>query len=320
MSGITCDQIRTMGLDPGASPADWASRHEIASHIEHCADCQDWMRDFAVAARAWTSCPADAFTDQVLARTSGLEAVLRDLPLLAELDPGPGFAERVFLATSNTPEPRGWRARAAAAWWALVRRPRFAWEAAYVVTVCWVLVFGNPVSAIEWSAANLGTVARDRLQAFFARGGGYIGTSQNANNFTFLTGAGLVTSPLVQGQDTGADGGIALWNNTGGPITGPYPSRDYLFLDNNITYFSATPADAVIDGRYLPSTTDMFIAGLWLNRNPVVANAPMAVHGNTTVNSRYAGLSANPFSRMDAEREWLWVGQAALWSNLTDEA
>jgi len=46
----------------------------------------------------------------------------------------------------------------------------------------------------------------------------------------------------------------------------------------------------------------------------------MAVHGNTTVNSRYAGLSANPFSRMDAEREWLWVGQAALWSNLTDEA
>jgi len=51
-----------------------------------------------------------------------------------------------------------------------------------------------------------------------------------------------------------------------------------------------------------------------------VANAPMAVHGNTTVNSRYAGLSANPFSRMDAEREWLWVGQAALWSNLTDEA
>jgi len=168
------------------------------------------------------------------------------------------------------------------------------------------------------AAAN--TVARDRLQAFFARGGGYIGTSQNANNFTFLTGAGLVTTPLVQGQDTGADGGIALWNNTGGPITGPYPSRDYLFLDNNITYFSATPADAVIDGRYLPSTTDMFIAGLWLNRNPVVANAPMAVHGNTTVNSRYAGLSANPFSRMDAEREWLWVGQAALWSNLTDEA
>jgi hypothetical protein len=163
MSGITCDQLRAVWLDPGASPADWASRPEIASHIDRCADCQDWMRDVAVGARAWTSCPADAFTEQVLARTSGLEAVLRDLPLLAELDPGPGFAERVFLATSNTPEPRGWRARAAAAWRALVRRPRFAWEAAYVVTVCWVLVFGNPVSAIEWSAANISTVARERL-------------------------------------------------------------------------------------------------------------------------------------------------------------
>jgi Zinc carboxypeptidase len=164
------------------------------------------------------------------------------------------------------------------------------------------------------------TVARDRLDAFFARGGGYIGTSVSGNNFTFLTGAGLVTSPLTQGSDSGADGGIAIWNNAGGPVTGVYPSQDYLFLDNNITYFSATPNDAVIDGRYLPSTTDLFVAGLWRNRNPAVADSPMAVHGTTTADSRYAGLAANPFSRMDAEREWLWVGQAALWSNLTDEA
>jgi hypothetical protein len=44
-----------------------------------------------------------------------------------------------------------------------VRRPRFAWEAAYIATVCWVLVFGNPVGAIEWSATNIGAVARERL-------------------------------------------------------------------------------------------------------------------------------------------------------------
>jgi hypothetical protein len=163
MSGITCDQIRAVGLDPGASPADWASRPDIAAHIEHCADCQDWMNDFAAGARAWAALPAGEFADQVLARTSGLEAVLRDLPWLAELDPGPGFAERVLLATSDKPAATGWRARAAAAWWALVRRPRFAWEVAYVVTLCWVLAFGNPVSAIEWSAANISTVARERL-------------------------------------------------------------------------------------------------------------------------------------------------------------
>jgi hypothetical protein len=47
----------------------------------------------------------------------------------------------------------------------LVRRPRFAWEAAYVATVCWVLIFGNPVGAWEWSASNIGVVARERLGA-----------------------------------------------------------------------------------------------------------------------------------------------------------
>jgi len=41
---------------------------------------------------------------------------------------------------------------------------------------------------------------------------------------------------------------------------------------------------------------------------------------NTTADSRYLGLAANPFSRGDAEREWALIGQAALWSNLTDEA
>ena len=168
------------------------------------------------------------------------------------------------------------------------------------------------------SSAN--PIARGRLDAFFARGGGYIGTSVSGTNFTFLTNAGLLASPLSQGSDSGADGGIAIWANGGGPLTAGYPAQDYLFLDNNITYFSATPNDAVIDGRYLPSVDDLFVAGLWRNRSPAVAEAPMAVHGTTTVDSRYAALASNPFSRMDAEREWLWVGQAALWSNLTDEA
>jgi hypothetical protein len=175
-------------------------------------------------------------------------------------------------------------------------------------------------------ASGGGTVtydtARSRLQAFFAGGGGYIGTSQNANNFAFLTGAGLVTTPLTQGSDS-AGGGLALWDNVGGlasPVTGAYPARDYLYLPSSITYFSAVPADAVVDGRYLPDTTALFVAGLWLDRDPLVASAAMAVHGNTTLGSRYVGLATNPFSRMDAEREWLLIGQAAFWSNLTDEA
>ncbi len=163
MSGITCDQIRAAVLDPGALPADWVRRPEAAGHIRECPACQDWLDAFAAGELVWAAEPADAFAAQIIARTAGFEAVLRELPLLAEMDPGAGFTDRVLLATSRKPAPQGWRARVSGAWSALVRRPRFAWEAAYVATVCWVLVFGNPVGAIEWSATNVGAVARERL-------------------------------------------------------------------------------------------------------------------------------------------------------------
>lgn len=163
MSASICDQVRAAALDPGTVPADWARRPEIAAHVRRCPSCQDWLDAFAAGERVWTAVPAAAFTEQVVARTSGLETVLGELPALAEMDPGPGFTERVLLATSMKPAPEDWRARVADAWLALVRRPRFAWEAAYVATVCLVLVFGNPVGAIEWSAVNIGTVARERL-------------------------------------------------------------------------------------------------------------------------------------------------------------
>ena len=102
-------------------------------------------------------------------------------------------------------------------------------------------------------------------------------------------------------------------------MTGGYPAQDFLYLPSNVTYFSAVPAGAIVDGRYLGSTDDLFIAGLWRDRDAAVAGAPMIVHGTTTENSRYLGLATNPFSRGDAEREWALIGQAALWSNLTDE-
>lgn len=164
------------------------------------------------------------------------------------------------------------------------------------------------------------TTARERLGAFFGAGGGYIGTSQSANNFAFLSGGGLVTTPLSPTSDQ-AGGGIARWTNEGvaGPLTGGYPAEDFLYLPSNVTFFSAVPADAVVDGRYLPDATSMFVAGLWRDRDPAAAGAPMIVHGGTTAGGRYLGLATNPLSRMDAEREWLLIGQAALWSNLTDE-
>ena len=161
--------------------------------------------------------------------------------------------------------------------------------------------------------------ARARLTAFFARGGGYIGTGQSATNFTFMTAAGLVDT-FTRGIDD-AGGGIALWDNVGGaasPLTGAYPARDTLFLPSSMTYFSAIPTGAAVDGRYIGSTGDLFVSGLWLDRDAAVAGAPMIVHGATTSNSRYLGFATDPFSRMDGEREWTLIAQGALWSNLTD--
>ena len=46
---------------------------------------------------------------------------------------------------------------------------------------------------------------------------------------------------------------------------------------------------------------------------------PVIVHGETTVESRYLAFATNPFARGDFERAWALIGQAALWSTLTDE-
>jgi hypothetical protein len=169
-----------------------------------------------------------------------------------------------------------------------------------------------------YPAAKFDT-ARARLQDFFERGGGYIATSVSSANFSFLGGAGLIQGSLTQGSDS-ADGGIARWNNVGGagPLTGGFAATDNLYLPANVTWFSSVPTGAVVDGQYLGSVNTMFVAGLWRDRSPAAAGAPMIVHGTTELGSRYVGLATNPFSRGDAEREWPLIGQAAFWSNLTD--
>ncbi|MPZ61052.1 MAG: hypothetical protein GEU93_07105 [Propionibacteriales bacterium] len=164
--------------------------------------------------------------------------------------------------------------------------------------------------------------ARARLQAFFERGGGYIGTSQSTNNFAFLNNADpqLIDGAITE-ESQPAGGGIAKWSNAGtdGPLTGGYPSEDFLYLPRNVTYFTSLPASATVDGRYLGSTTDLFVAGLWRDRQEAAAGAAVVAHGETTAGSRYLAFATNPFSRGDAEREWTLIGQAAFWSNLTDD-
>lgn len=178
--------------------------------------------------------------------------------------------------------------------------------------------------------------ARARINAFFARGGGYIATTQNGNNLSFMTGASpaLVTGAFTAGS-AAAGGGTGVWVNVGGSgsvLTSAMPASDYIYLPSNVTYFSAIPAGAIVDGQYRPDMSNGaprgpspgYVAGLWLNRTSAASvatnDAPLLIHGLTTASSRYTGLATNPFSRSDYERIWGWVVQSALWSDLTDEA
>ncbi len=179
------------------------------------------------------------------------------------------------------------------------------------------------------TSADVNALAKARLNAFFAHGGGYIATSTSTSGFSFLTSAtpALVAGSLTQGSQS-AYGGIAQWANVAGansPISGAYPSIDTMFLPANTTYFSAIPSSNVtVDAQYPANIATIgpangFLSGMWLNRNAAANNAAVLVHGSTTADSRYVAYATNPFSRYDAEREWPLIVQAALWSDLKDE-
>lgn len=168
-------------------------RPDLAAHHAECLSCRRWLEAFTAGTEAVAGVPA--FAAGVMARTAatacararelsasafdaplpaverslveahleicaGCRAVVAEmvtamaaLPALAEAEPGPWFAARVLAATSGRPAParEAWRRR----WAALVSRPRFAIEAAYALTLCLVLVTGNPLSALEWTAARV---------------------------------------------------------------------------------------------------------------------------------------------------------------------
>jgi hypothetical protein len=164
------------------------------------------------------------------------------------------------------------------------------------------------------SAAN--AVARARLQAFFARGGGYIGAGANGGNF-LVTGTQI--SGFTAATRTGnGRSGIIYWNNEGGaasPITGAYPAQDTAIVDPP-TWFTAVPATMTVDGR-LP-LTDYFAAGLWAAdaQSASAAGSAVIAHGmNTAGTSRIALFAMNPLYRADPEREWPAAGTAAYWAD-----
>jgi Zinc carboxypeptidase len=179
-----------------------------------------------------------------------------------------------------------------------------------------------------WPGSSSAT-ARARIADFFARGGGYLGSL--SAGASFLTGsAGVPSAPYLTGltYSSQSGSGILYYANAGGPnspITGMAPNQDTVYASSPVSWFGSVPAGSAIDARYLADTVSTFAAGLWrteigvAGRDPAAANAPIGVHGLTTLDARYAAFANNPFSRSYAERTYPSVGSAAFWSNLTDE-
>ena len=166
----------------------------------------------------------------------------------------------------------------------------------------------------NWPSAT-NPLARTRLTAFFARGGGYLGAGANGGNF-LTAGAELVGLTAVSRSGNGRSG-ILFWENTLGaasPVVGAYPAMDTLIADPP-TWFSTLPTTLIADGR-LPATGTILAAGLWL-MDPLSATAPGSAvisHGtNAAGTARVTLFANNPLYRADPEREWPSLGAAAYW-------
>jgi hypothetical protein len=137
--GTPCDRARALLASSRDAALNATDADLLAGHAARCTEC----RMFAAT----------------------LAAVTDALPTLAEWDPGPGFAAAVLARTSLRQADPSWGDRWRAAWQRLVQRPRFAWEAAYVVTLCWLLIFGHPINALDWTTARVSAVARETVPA-----------------------------------------------------------------------------------------------------------------------------------------------------------
>lgn len=162
------------------------------------------------------------------------------------------------------------------------------------------------------------TVARARLQAFFAAGGGYIGAG--ANGAGFLSSGSLVSGLTAATRSGNGRSGIVNWINTGGsasPVTGASPARDTAIMDPP-TWFTAVPATMSVDGRFPTLPEEILAAGMWLMDTQSVSapGAAVIAHGTTTSGAARATVFAmNPLYRADPEREWSMVGLAAYWAD-----
>jgi anti-sigma factor RsiW len=194
-TGSACGSARELlvPLVDGDLPA--AERELLELHLESCSGCRELRA--------------------VLVRMA------EDLPRLAEADPGPGFVEGVLVRTAWADRARGasrrtpplrrwWRRVGSGAWASLVRRPRFAWEAAYVLVlllmplIAWAELPGAAAEAVGRIGRAGGETVASTVQGVTvraARGADSLGAAAGAELRTF--GTRLASSLQKAGQKTG---------------------------------------------------------------------------------------------------------------------
>ncbi len=128
-SGPACARAEQLLPALADNELDAESREILRDHLSHCDAC---TRLLAV-----------------------VEESRELLPTLVELPVPPGFAQRVFAATSRRERPSPF-----VEWWLRVlARPRASLELAYVATVLLVVLLGNPVAAFQHARDGAGRLA-----------------------------------------------------------------------------------------------------------------------------------------------------------------
>lgn len=118
-SGAACARLKAVACDFVDGVLEATPQELAQAHLEHCPDCARFV--------------------------AALREAKAVLPAMAEVDPGPWFAQRVMRATAYRPRPTF---DARGLWRRLMHRPRIALEAAYVGALAAFAGFSLPTGSL----------------------------------------------------------------------------------------------------------------------------------------------------------------------------
>lgn len=168
--GTACDRAIALLPERLDGALDDVDRELVNRHLDRCSNCREIS---AILLRAQES-----------------------LPLLAEIDPGPGFVEGVLDRTSRRPKREPLMDPFVTFLSNLVHRRRIAWEGAFVATLCLAVPIAAPGSPLAKLPAHALGIVREVPQ-------------QPAEAFD------LLRASLADLESPVARGSAAAWDSAG---------------------------------------------------------------------------------------------------------